>query len=239
MPALAADLHNHTPASADYRRPGTSAREIVETALAAGLDVYAATDHFSVGFAAELIAAAEQVAAETGRRLMVVPGTELRITYRGDEAHITALLPPDGFEPLFAALLDILGLTLPLAASEDLPFFTHEHDPVDVARIIHALGGIACVAHADRWFGDYRLFDSGLFSRLADEPAVAAVDFLDPDTGEAAKSLHVGLRTISCSDSHCCEHVGSRRAHLEMDDLSFASLKVALRSGAVSCEVAA
>ena len=236
MPAFFADLHNHTPASADHRCPATSPREIVEAALDAGLHVYSATDHFSCGFGRALVDAADQVAAETGRRLLVVSGAELRITFLGDEAHITALFPPDRDEDLFRALLDILGVPRPFATYEDTPFFTWEYDPAEVCRVIDALGGIAMVAHVDRRFGDYRLLDSPLFWRLAEEPSVSAIDFLDP---EAHPDVVARLRPsiIRCSDSHCCEDIGKRRSLVAMDDLSFESLKAALNAGATASEV--
>ncbi len=236
MPAFSADLHNHTPASADYRRPETMPRQIVEAALDAGLHVYGATDHFSCGLGRALIDAADAVAAETGRRLLVVSGAELRITFRGDEAHITALYPAERNEALFQATLEILGITSPIATHEDMPYFTWEHDPVDVCRIIEALGGVAMVAHADRAFGDYRLIDSPLFWRLAEEPTVSAIDFLDP---AAHRDVVAGLRPsiIRCSDSHCCDDIGMRRSLVAMEELSFHSLKTALAAGTVVPEV--
>ncbi len=233
MPAFVADLHNHTPASADHhRRSETTAREIVECALAAGLDVYAATDHLSMEYAGELIAAAGEVARETGRELLVVPGAELRITHRDDEAHIVALFDQSTYAQRFGALLGILGVASDLPGEEARPFYTIEHDPAEVCRIIDALGGLAVVAHADRAFGDYRLIDRPLFERLVTEPAVAAVDLVDP---RASRSRLDGCRpaVISCSDSHSCAAIGARHAVVEMGELTFEALRRALASGAV------
>lgn len=228
MPEFSLDLHNHTPASADFRTPErTSARDIVEAALDAGLHVYGATDHLTCAFAADLIAAAETVEAETGRRLLVVPGSELRVTYEGDEVHITALFPPGRYSVMFDALLGILGVVAGDTPDDLLPHVTFEYDPIEVCRIIDALGGIACVAHADRTFGEYRLIDSPLFERLCAEPTVAAIDLLDPD----AYACHVecrGKSVIRCSDSHSCQQIGMRRSSLAMDDLSYESLRTAL-----------
>ncbi len=236
MPAFAADLHNHTPASADHRQQDTSARRIVETALDAGLHIYGVTDHFTCAFIPELIAAADEVGAEMGRRLFVVPGTELRITHHSDEAHIMALFDPIDYQHRFDTMLHILGLTSPCAEPEELPCFAFERDPVDVCRIIGALGGIACVAHADRAFGDYRLIDTELFARLAAEPALAAVDLVDPDAdGETVGGHDVSI--IRCSDSHSCEQIGVRRSFVAMDDLSFPSLRLALETGRVVPEL--
>ncbi len=233
MPVFAADLHNHTPASADHhRRSETAARDIVVSALGAGLDIYAATDHLDWGFSADLIEAADQVEDESGRRLLVVPGIELRITYRGDEAHIVALFDQDNYTHRFEALLTTLGVKAVLPGTDELPFFTFEYDPVDACRIIDALGGIACVAHADRAFGSYRLIERALFDRLLAETTVSAIDLIDP---EASRARMDGCRPaiISCSDSHACGLIGTRRALLEMEELSFPALGRALAGNSV------
>jgi predicted metal-dependent phosphoesterase TrpH len=42
------DLHNHTPASADYQEPGISFIHILRKAEQAGVDILAFTDHNTV-----------------------------------------------------------------------------------------------------------------------------------------------------------------------------------------------
>jgi hypothetical protein len=234
VPRYAVDLHNHTPASADHRQRDTvTPEDIVACALQSGLDVYAATDHLSWRYASGLIAAAESYARTSGQRLLVVPGTELRLTHRGDEAHVVALFAPEGHQHRLEALLGILGLVTSHLTDESLPLLNFEYDPVEACRIIDALGGIACVAHADRWFGTYRLIDSALFDRLAAESAVAAIDLLEPDAHQARLDDSHAV-VISCSDSHACEHIGCRRSTLEMHDLSFGSLRDGLAQAARS-----
>ncbi len=229
MPAFTADLHNHTPhISSDYRGSSdTTPRQIVEAALDAGIDVYAVTDHFSCGFVPGLILAAEQVAAETGRSLFVVPGTELRVRFGDDEAHITALFPQQGYATATTALFGMLGFSDELLSPHELPYATIERDPVRVARIIDSLGGIAVVAHADRVFGDYRLVDSPLFERLLAEDTVLAVDMLHARDGEYRLAA-CDVSLIGCSDSHCLEEIGRRRTLLAMPELSFDALRRAL-----------
>ena len=228
MPAFTADLHNHTPHSSDYRgAPDTTPREIVEIALDAGLDVYAATDHFSCGFVPGLIREAEQVARETGRRLLVVPGVELRVRHGEDEAHLTALFPQQGYEAATTALFGMLGFSDALISRHELPHKTLERDPVRVSRIIDSLGGIAIVAHADRDFGGYRLVDSMLFERLLFESTVLAVDMLHQERGQMMLAAYV-VSLIGCSDSHSVEEIGRRRTLLAMPELSFPALRRAL-----------
>lgn len=239
MPVFFADLHNHTPASADHRRPATSAEEIVESALGAGLQVYAATDHLSCALVAELMAEARRVESETSRPLLVIPGMELRITYLGDEVHIVALFEPEHHVSHFNALMGLLGITSARFAYDDLPLVTCEYDPVGVCRAIDALGGIACVAHADRVFGDYRFIDTPLFRRLAAEPTVAAIDLLDLEVRDQDALSGLSACIIQCSDSHSCERIGERRSLITMKDLSFASLRTALQDGKVATDLLA
>lgn len=229
MPAFTADLHNHTPAlGADYRGSmDTTAREIVETAVDAGIDVFAVTDHFCWAFASELIEAAEDIYVQTGRRLLVVPGAELRLRENGDEVHIAALFPPEGFHTAFKTLFEMLDIALSEVGDCDLPAHAVNTDPVRVCRLIDSLGGIAIVAHADRVFGSYRLLDSPLFERLLLEEAVLAVDMLDHSSGELLLAAR-DVSLIGCSDSHALEEIGRRRSLVAMPELSFAGLREAL-----------
>lgn len=228
MPLFLADLHNHTPASADHhQRSGVTARDIVESALDAGLDIYAATDHLSWDYSASLIDAAAQVALETGRHLLVVPGVEMRITHRGDEVHLVALFDQERYATLLQTLLEIFGVAGRLPKEADLPAYTFEYDPVQACRTIDALGGIAIVAHADRTFGSYRVIDSPLMARLIGEPTMSAIDLVDIE-GARGRLDGCGKTLISCSDSHSCGAIGARRVALEMAGLSFESLREAL-----------
>lgn len=228
MPQFNVDLHNHTPLlPRDYRgAPDTAPRQIVESALAKGLDVYAATDHFAVDFCDRLIAASEEVAAETGRRLLVVPGAELKVRHGGDEVHVVALLPPDRATRAFAELLGVLGLTAPVAPLEQLHHVHVEHDPREVFHIIEAVGGMGIIGHADRRFGDYRLFDSPFMDTLLSSPAVRAVELVDMRHAEALSGY--GVNTLQSSDSHSLAEMGRRSSTLSMEERSFPALIEAL-----------
>ena len=114
MPRYTVDLHNHTPLiPSDYRGdPATTPRQIVERALEVGIDVWGIADHFSVDYGPRLIAAAEDVAAETGRRLLVLPGAELRVRHDGEETHLVCLFPPERANLPFGVVLGALGSAL-------------------------------------------------------------------------------------------------------------------------------
>jgi len=228
MPRYTLDLHNHTPLlPRDYRGSlDTTPRQIVETAISAGLDIYAATDHFAVDFCERLTAAADDVAAETGRRLLVVPGAELKVRHGAEEVHVVALMPPARASRTFAELLGVLGLTSPVAPVEDLQRVHVDHDPRDVFRIVEALGGIGIVGHMDRAFGPYRLLDSPFSDTLLSSPSVRAVELID--VAHADRLGSHGVNVVQSSDSHSLPEIGRRSSELELDDLSFESLRSAL-----------
>lgn len=227
MPAYVADLHNHTPQVIDYRgAPTTTARDIVESALGAGLDVFAVTDHFSYGFVEPMLKAASEVAAETGRQLLIVPGAELRITYRSDEVHITPLFSQTTYEQSLRSIFDFVGFDPGDVSSHELPYATAEAHPTGVCQRILELGGIAVVAHADRHFGDYVVTDSHIFDQLLDEPAVAGIEMLDIEKCNLLFGRNVAA--LGGSDSHSLTEIGRRRSMVVMRDLSFAELKRAL-----------
>lgn len=231
MPRYVVDLHNHTPLiPTDYRGdPATTPRQIVERALEVGIDVWGIADHWSLDYGARVVAAAGEVAAETGRTLLVVPGAELRIRHEGEETHLVALFPPDDAASRFDDLLASLGLTAPVAPLDELPYFAHDRDPRDVARLVHEAGGLCHAGHVDRTFGEYRFIDSALVYELADCEYISAIELIDHSSRERFRD---GLEVahISSSDSHSLEEMGRRTATLEMPELSFEGLRAAFRA---------
>ncbi|HSQ22101.1 MAG TPA: hypothetical protein VLQ52_04835 [Coriobacteriia bacterium] len=229
MPRYTVDLHNHTPLiPSDYRGdPATTPRQIVERALEVGIDVWGIADHFSVDYGPKLIAAAEDVAAETGRRLLVLPGAELRVRHEGEETHLVCLFPPERADVPFGVVLGVLGLKSPVAPLEDLPFFAVDRDPRDVARIVDAVGGLCHIGHVDRTFGDYCFIESDLVHHLAERPHVSAIELIDHSCRERFRD-GLAIAHISSSDSHSLDEMGRRTATLEMPELSFEGLKAAL-----------
>lgn len=225
------DLHNHTPLiPSDYRGDAaTTPRQIVERAIEVGIDVLGIADHFSVAYAPRLLEAAEQVRAETGRNLLVLPGAEIRVRHAGEETHLVALFPQRMPEIRFSALLGILGLPDPAAALDDLPHLAVDSDPLEVARAIDALGGLCHVGHVDRTFGDYCFMDSQLVHHLAESPHISAIELIDRSCRSRFRD-GLAIAHISSSDSHSLEEMGRRTATLEMPELSFEGLRAAFQS---------
>jgi PHP family Zn ribbon phosphoesterase len=230
MSLYTVDLHNHSPLIPnDYRGdPATTPRQIVERCLERGIDVWGVADHFCVDYGPRLVAAADEVARETGRRLLVVPGAEIRVRHLGEETHLIALFPPTLVHVRFRSLLGALGLPDPVAPLAELPGVATDRDPCHVARMVERFGGICHVGHVDRTFGDYRFIDSELVHELADCEAVSAIELIDhSERGRLRNGLPVAH--ISSSDSHSLDEIGRRTTVLEMRELSFDALRDALR----------
>lgn len=231
MPRYVVDLHNHTPLiPSDYRGDAsTTPRQIVERALEVGIDVWGIADHWSVAYGPRMVTAAEEILAETGRRLLVLPGAELRIRHEGEETHLVALFPPDGAAERFDALLAGLGLRAPVAPLDELPHFALEYDPREVARLVHEVGGLCHAGHVDRTFGDYRFFDSELVHELVECEYVSAIELIDHSCRSQFRN-GLAIAHIASSDAHSLEEMGRRTATLEMPELSFAGLRTAFRA---------
>lgn len=229
------DLHNHTPLIPnDYRGDAATApRAIVERALEAGIDVFGATDHFSVSWAHLLLAAADEVAAETGRRLLVVPGSEIKVRHAGEETHLVALFSPETYVEGFAALMDGLGLPRTPAPVPELPMLWVDEDPRQVAALIDGLGDICVVGHVDRTFGEYRFIDSHLVHHLVECEHVHAIELIDCSSRRCFRD-GLAIAHVCSSDSHSLDEIGRRTSTLELDEVSFAGLRRALLRSRVS-----
>jgi PHP family Zn ribbon phosphoesterase len=231
MATYTIDLHNHTPLiPTDYRGdPATTPRQIVERALELGIDVWGIADHWSVAYAARLIQAADEVAEQTGVRLLVIPGAEIRIKHLAEETHLVCLFPPERAASAFADLLERLGLSDPVAPFEELPHFAVDCDPLEVAGAVDAIGGICYVGHVDRTFGEYRFIDSELVHQLVECEAVLAIELIDHACRDCFRD-GLGIAHISSSDSHALAEMGRRTARLEMPESSFEGLREGLRA---------
>ncbi|NLT34842.1 MAG: hypothetical protein GXX83_02945 [Gaiellales bacterium] len=234
MTPVELDLHTHTPhVSADYRGPvDTTPRSIVEAAIAAGLGVIAVTDHFSVGYVHQMVEAARVHAQESGAELVVLPGVELRVSWRDDEVHLVAIFPPESYQACFEELAHTFGIDERMLEMADLPTVRLHAHPCMVAERVVKMGGICHIAHVDRWFGTYRLLDAQLFDELVGCPAIAALDVIDPANVAEVERRAPGVAVISSSDAHSPDEIGRRRATLWLEEPSFAALARALGAGA-------
>lgn len=224
------DLHNHSPfIASDYRgHAETSAADIARAAQLAGLDVLGISDHFAIDYFKAVVDAAEALSAVGGPKLLVVAGSELKITWSGEEVHLITLFPPDSAAARFEELMDFLDFPKAERIVELLPRVVIEFDPVRVVERVALLGGMAFVAHIDRYFGDYCLMNRPIVEHLVQDAPVSAIEVVDKASREVLRARTNGVRYIQSSDSHSVNEIGRRYSELAMEDLSFESLKHAL-----------
>ena len=224
------DLHNHSPLiTSDYRgHAETSAADIVRAAQLAGLDVLGISDHFAVDFFRVVYDTAAELFAAGSHKLLVVAGSELKITWTGEEVHLITLFPPDSAEAGFEELMGFLDFPKAERIIELLPRVLIEFDPVRVAEKVALLGGMTFIAHIDRFFGDYCLMNRPIVEHLVQDAPLSAIEVVDKKNGEILRARTNGVRHIQSSDSHSVNEIGRRYSELAMEDLSFESLKQAL-----------
>ena len=229
MPAYVADLHNHTPHhTTDYRGSSdTSADDVVRAAAAAGIDILGATDHFCADYVTRLAEAAQRLEAETGRKLMVLGGAELKLQVESDEIHVVVLFEP---ELAVSALRDVLaefGVVCSMSESHELPYLVADADPIEVAARVREMGGVAIAGHVDRRFGEYRLTDSSYLMEIVYSGCFDAIEITENTTWEWLQQMSTPA-LIASSDAYAPEEMGRRRTIIAMEELSFDELKRAL-----------
>jgi hypothetical protein len=177
------DLHNHTPASADYQQKNVSFLDILRKAEQAGLDILGFTDHNTVGGYAAMMDEIEQLkylegigrinADETRQiseyrrlleKILVLPGFEFTATFG---FHILGLFSPE------TTIREIEHVLLTLNVPPD----TLDKGGMDVGassdvltayEVIREHGGIAIAAHVNSTHGIFdRRRDFGGQTRIA------------------------------------------------------------------------
>jgi hypothetical protein len=178
-----ADLHLHTPASADYQEPNATFLDILRKAEFRGLDMIAFTDHNTVsGYAAMLREIDEltllerlgraqsdelRVLAEYRRlfeKILVLPGFEFTATFG---FHILGVFSPD--TPIRQLEHLLLSLNVPMdaldAGSSEV---RASSDVLTAYRVINEAGGICIAAHVNSAHGvAMRGLDFGGQTRIA------------------------------------------------------------------------
>ncbi len=223
------DLHIHTPLSrcyVDTMRPElgrhTSPDEIVEAALATGLDAIAVTDHNG----AEMIDAVRAAAA--GRGLTVFPGAE--ISTRG--GHLLAIFDPSADADVVRDLVGAAGFR----SEQWGDGFQRTDVWLDqVMEQIAARGGLAIPAHVDREPRGFLASDErpGDKQRIYHHEHLTALEITDPRQRarwQAGRDPRYG-RARACiqdSDAHAPEEIGRRPTLYRMDEITLSSLRAAL-----------
>jgi len=222
------DFHIHTPESRcyeDHVRPEanlcTSPQDIVEAALAAGLDAIAIVDHNT----AEGIDDIREVAQKNG--LCVFPGMEL--TARG--GHVLSLFGPDTPVETLRQLLERLGFT---GEQWGDGYFQTEYWMDGVFQEIQECGGLAIAAHIDR---QPRGFIASSESK-EDKIRIHSSDYLsaleitvpfDKPRWSQGKVPYFPKRyaCIQGSDAHAISEIGRRFTYISVPSLDLEGLRLA------------
>jgi hypothetical protein len=163
-----ADLHLHTPASADWLEPGATFLQWLQKAESRGLDIVAITDHNTVEGITRLRAEIERLAwleandrlrtqerrdldeyLRLGNKLLVLPGFEFTATFG---FHVLALFPPETSVRSLELLL--LRLNVPdNKLSEGSTEVGATADVLMAYRLIREAGGLVVAAHVNSTHG--------------------------------------------------------------------------------------
>ena len=216
-----ADLHIHTPVSACYGDTTVTPEQIVNTAIKAGLDIIAITDHNSSG----AIAGIRKAAA--GKGLSVFPGIELT-TIAG---HFLLLFDIGTPENKLDEFLTDVGI---------LP--AHRGDAATIAQgkiqeifvKVEQYNGIVIAAHIERWPSGFletnqpRKVKMGIHG----SPYITALEITIPQNKKKWNNGKVRgypkkYPCIQGSDAHALEETGRRPVCIEMEEISVENLRQA------------
>ncbi len=178
-----ADLHIHTPASADYLEPHVTYLDILHKAEQRGIDILAFTDHNTVNGYATMRREIEQLAylEQLGRaqpeelrtlaeyrrlldKILVLPGFEFTATFG---FHILGIFSPQTTVRQLEHIL--LGLNIPVEILEQgRSEVGASSDVLTAYRTINQAGGICIAAHVNQAHGvAMRGMDFGGQTRIA------------------------------------------------------------------------
>jgi len=213
----------HTPKSACFGDGSVTPEQIVDAALAAGLEAIAITDHNSAEATDEMRRAA------AGRGLVIFPGIELS-TVGG---HIVALFPPN--TPL-AELRDFLNYSGLDQQQWGDSINVTSGDTEETLRKIKEWGGLAIAAHVERWPSGFLETQQPRAVKVAIHASdyLSALEITIPRNKPRwnAGTVRGYPRKRACtqgSDAHALGEIGRRPVYIRMESVSLDALREAIR----------
>jgi len=213
----------HTPKSACFGDGSVTPEQIVEAALAAGLEAIAITDHNSAEATDEM----RQAAA--GRGLAIFPGIELS-TVGG---HILAIFSLD--TPL-AELRDFLNYVGLSRQQWGDSINVASGDTEEALRKIEERGGLAIAAHVERWPSGFLETQQPRAVKMAIHASdyLSALEITIPRNKPRwnAGTVRGYPRKRACtqgSDAHALGEIGRRPVYIRMESVSLEALRDAIR----------
>jgi len=217
------DLHVHTPKSACYSDMAVTADEIVDAALADGLEAIAITDHNTAAGIEELRYAA------TERGLCIFPGIELS-TVGG---HIVTLFSPDTPAEEIEEFLGYVGVE---REGRGDAIVQAKGDTAEVLEKIVERGAIAIAAHVERWPSGFLESNQSRSVKRAihNSEFLSALEITIPqnkglwNTGKM-RGYSKPYACVQGSDAHALEEIGRRPVYVRMPEITLDSLRAALQ----------
>ncbi len=222
------DLHIHTPRSFCYSDKSITAGQIVEAALAKGLDAIAVTDHNTFESVDDIRSAVQ------GKGLVVFPGVELSTK----SGHFLALFEPG--TPLVELRKVLANIGIKTEDWGDAAVFV-EGTVEEIFPKIVAHGGLVIAAHIERWPSGFLETKELKKAKLAihDNPDLSALEITvaaDKDAwnrGEQ-RGFRRKMACIQGSDAHSPAEIGRRPVFIRMEEISIAGLRKAFLNFEVS-----
>ena len=214
-------MHIHTPKSACYADTSVTLEQIVETALAAGLEAIAITDHNTF----EAIDNIREIAKRKG--LFVFPGVELSTK----SGHFISLFETDAAIDLLDDFLDYLNVDRK-GRGDGAATLTVEAE--EVLEKIEERGGISMAAHIERWPSGF--LESGeprqVKMRIHASRYLSALEITIPQYKELWNNGEVRdypkkYACIQGSDAHNLDEIGRRPVYIKMDSVNLSGLRAA------------
>jgi len=206
-----ADLHTHSPASLDHGDKGITAKDFVNAALKAGLDIVAITDHNSAAWCDAIHSAAK------GTSLTVLPGVEVSTPH----GHILVLFDVATAQAKIDDFLSQVGIGLDQRGKKE----AMSADVETVLEKATACGGLAIAAHANSSNGLLQVGAPGQFRiRVYHQEELAALEFTKQvDVEKFAQGKVNPYKPKVCvqgSDAHQLSELGRRFTFFKMDGVS-------------------
>lgn len=230
------DLHNHSPASSDYRGDKSiTPREWLLDYMRAGIDAVAITDHNTAVWIDPLRAALTEL-DETQpagyRQLSLFPGVELTAQ---DGLHVLAIFDPSTSGHTVAALLGSVGCR----EQKDNHAAMCEKGSLEILKAIHAAGAIGIAAHVDQVNGLYEISPGsnpptlrfgarGVESLLQHFHALQIVDRSAAQLQSLLPDLSHRLALIAASDAHKASNAGRDSTWIKCGAPTLQGLRLAL-----------
>jgi PHP family Zn ribbon phosphoesterase len=216
-----ADLHVHTPKSMCYSEQSVTPEQVVDTAVAAGLEVIAITDHNT----AEAIDDIRREAEKKG--LFVFPGVEL--STRG--GHFIALFELDTPMRDLEGFLDYVGIGKE-GRGDALTMV--DGDVEETLQKIEERGGIAIAAHIERWPSGFLKTNEPrrVKMRIHGSKYLSVLEITVPqdkglwNTGQV-RGYPKKYACIQGSDAHALDEIGRRSVYIQMEPVGLAALRSA------------